>query len=226
MPWDELSLYIYNLSHPVIPVRANGFCFLHAVDMALSCDHDDVVTFESIESTILGHLAANVNYYNLFHTGDVLRNAERHSKFRTYCDNVLNVIVVATARTLKLNLTIYQKGPKGDIQILEHTTHATGKEVHLKFTYDPSNMANNHYEAILLLNKHMGRNTEEKVTIESPCPSTFEQPITLDDADDMTDLTDDSEMTTVQLPDSVQYNPSDNESQFPTHFFVNTAAVM
>ena len=39
------------------------------------------------------------------------------------------------------------------IQILEDNTHATAKEAQLKFTCDPSNVANNHYEAILLLDK-------------------------------------------------------------------------
>ena len=87
-----------------------------------------------------------------------------------FCDNVLDVIVVTTARALKLNLTIDQKGLKGNIQILKHTTHATGKEVHLKFTCGPLNAANNHYEAILLLNKPTERNMEE-VTIKSTLSS-------------------------------------------------------
>ena len=64
----------------------------------------------------------------MFHTGDVLKDAKRFFKFGTHCDNALDVIVVATARALKLNLTIYQKGLKGNIQILKHTTHATAKE--------------------------------------------------------------------------------------------------
>ena len=153
MPWDQLSLYIYNLSCQVIPVRTKGFCFLHAIDMVLCMAHDEVVRFDNMESTILGHLGANINYYKLFHTGDVLKDAEMYFKSGMYCDNVLDPIVVATARALKLNLTIYQKGPKVHIQILKHTTHATGKEVHLKFPCDPSNVANNHYEAPLLLNK-------------------------------------------------------------------------
>ena len=34
-------------------------------------DHDEVVTLDSMESTILGHLVPNVKYYKLFHTGDV-----------------------------------------------------------------------------------------------------------------------------------------------------------
>ena len=89
--------------------------------MALSCDHDKVLTFDSMESTIQGHLAPNVRYYKLFHTGDVLKDTERYFKFGTYCDSVFGVIVVAAAIALKLNLTIHQKGLKGNIQILKHT---------------------------------------------------------------------------------------------------------
>ena len=51
--------------------------------MVLYMDHDEVVTFNSMESTILGHLAASVNYYNLFHIGDILNDAERYLKFGT-----------------------------------------------------------------------------------------------------------------------------------------------
>ena len=167
--------------------------------MVLYMDHDEVVTLDSMESSILSHLAFSINYYKLFHTRDVLKDAEKYFKYGTYCDNVLDIIVVSTARALNLNLTIYQKGPKGNIQILKHTTHATAKEAHLKFTSDPSNETDNYYEAILLLNKSTERHTEQEVTIEeSPCPSTLMQPTSLDDADDVIDLADDSEITTSQ----------------------------
>ena len=119
-----------------------------------------------------------------------------------------------------MNLKIYQKGPTGNIQILKHITHATAKEAHLKFTCDPSNVANNHYEAILLLDEP----TDEEVAIESPCPSTLEQPICLDDADDVIDLTDDSELTTSEPSDSLQNKTSDNELQFPMHLFLKMEA--
>ena len=206
-----------------MPVRAYGFCFPHAVDMVPCCDHDEVLTFNSMESTILGHLAANVKYYEWFPTGDVLKDAERYSKFRNYCDNGLDIIVIATTRALKLSLIMYQKGPKGNIQILEQTKHATGKEVHLKFTWE-SHLANNHHEAILLLHKPAERHREDVVTIESPCSSTLEQPISQDDADDVVDLKDDSEMTAIHQLELVQYSTSNNELQFPTYLFVNIAA--
>ena len=88
------------------------------------------------------------------------------------------------------------------IQILEYITHATAKEIHLKFTHDPSNLASNHYDSILLLEEPTLRNTNEEVTVESPCPRTIEQPICLDDVD-VIDLTDDSEITTSKQPEVV-----------------------
>ena len=113
-----------------------------------------------------------------------------------------------------MNLTIYQKGPKGNIQILEHTTDARAKEAHLTFTCDPSNVASNHYQAILLLNKPTESHTEEELTIESPHPSTFEQATSLHDADDAINLRDDSKMITSQQLDSLQNKTSNNELQF------------
>ena len=41
---------------------------------------------------------------------------------------------------------------------------------------------------------------------------------------DVIDLTDHSEMTTSEQPESLQNNTSDNELQFPMHLFINTEA--
>ena len=127
-----------------MPIRGNWFCFLNAIDIVLYSNHNVVVTFSGLESTILGYLAADVKYYKWFHRGDMLMDTERYFKLGSYCDNVLNVIIIATTRALKSNLTVYQKEPKGNIQILEQTTCMTGKEVHLKLTWDPHNLAHNH----------------------------------------------------------------------------------
>ena len=99
-----------------MPLRNDGFCFLNAIDMVLYCDHNERLTYDSLESTILGHLAANVMYYKLLHTGDMLKDAERYFTFESYCDNVLDVIIIiTTTRALRLNLSIYHKGTKGNI---------------------------------------------------------------------------------------------------------------
>ena len=222
MPWDRLPQFIYKLQCQVIPNRADGFCFLHAVCLTVCMDHGEEMTLAKLQSSILDHMATNVNYYKHFHTGNVLKDVKRYFKFGTYCNSIVDLIVVATARALNMNLKIYQKGPLGNIQILEHITNATAKEIHLKFTHDPSNVANNHYDSIMLLEEPTPRHTDEEVKIESPCPSTIEQPICLDDAD-VIDLTDDSEMTTSKQPES-SHNSTSDELQFPMHLFINTEA--
>ena len=83
------------------------------------------------------------------------------------------------------------------------------------------NVASNHYDSILLLEEPTPCHTHEEVTIESPCPSTIEQRICLDD---VINLTDDSEMATSEQPESLQNNTSDSELQFPMHLFINTEA--
>ena len=101
--------------------------------MLLYCDHNEVVTFDSLESTILGHQAANIKYYEWFHTGNMLKDAERYLKFEAIV-TMYSMFLLLFLQQKNLSLTVYQKVPKGNIHILEQTTHATGKEFHLKFT--------------------------------------------------------------------------------------------
>ena len=67
--------------------------------------HDEMVTLDKMESSILDHMASNVNYYKLFRTGHVLKDVQRYFKFGTHCDNVFDLIFVAMATALNLNLT-------------------------------------------------------------------------------------------------------------------------
>ena len=83
--------------------------------MTVCMDHDEEMTLGKLQTSILDHMAANVNYYKQFHTGNVLKDVKRYFKFGTYCDSVVDLIVVAMARALNMNLKIYQKGPMGNI---------------------------------------------------------------------------------------------------------------
>ena len=68
MPWDQLGIYVYNLGCQVMSVRGDGFCVLNDVDLVLYCDHNKLVTHDSLAHNILGHLAANMHYYEWFDT--------------------------------------------------------------------------------------------------------------------------------------------------------------
>ena len=61
----------------------------------------------------------------------------------------------------------------------------------------------------------------EVFTYRKEVQSTCHQLITQDDADEVTDLTGDSETTSMQYPEFVQYNKNNNELQFLTNLFMN-----
>ena len=71
MSWNLLSYFLYRHIHKVHTVRGDGFCFLNAIGMVLYCDYDEIVIIDDIVNIILGYLAANVNYYKGFQTGDI-----------------------------------------------------------------------------------------------------------------------------------------------------------
>ena len=79
-------------------------------------DHDEDMTLGKLKSSILDHMAANVNYYKQFHTENVLKDMKRYFKFGTYCNSIVVLIVVAMARALNMNLKIYQKGSLGKVR--------------------------------------------------------------------------------------------------------------
>ena len=102
--------------------------------MVLYSDYNEIVALDSLASNILEHLVANVDYYKQFHTGGILQDSEGYIKFGNYCDNFINVIIIATAAALHMNVSIHQKGPHGNIKFIEQITYIRGREVYLKFT--------------------------------------------------------------------------------------------
>ena len=65
-----------------------GFVSYLAVCLTVCMDHDEKMTLGKLQSSILDHMAANVNYYKQFHTGNVLKDVKRYFKFGTYCNSI------------------------------------------------------------------------------------------------------------------------------------------
>ena len=70
-----------------------------------------------------------------------------------------------------MNLSIYQKGPDGNIQVIEQTTDIRGREVHLKFTQDPQNPSHNYYNAIFQFDNSGWVFDKDKHDIDRPSPT-------------------------------------------------------
>ena len=90
------------------------------------------------------------------------------------------------------NLSIYQKEPNENKQILKQATNNIGREVHLKIYMGPHNLANNHHDFILFFDKPAEISQQDEDDFESPNPTSL-QLIMQDDADEVISLVDDSE---------------------------------
>ena len=71
---DKLPQFIYKLCHQVIPIKDDEFCFLQAVCLTVCMDHDAELSLGKLQSSILDHMEANVDYYQKFHTGNILKD--------------------------------------------------------------------------------------------------------------------------------------------------------
>ena len=93
-------------------------------------------------------------------------------------------------------------------------------EVDLKFIQDPHDPAKNYYDAILLLHKPGKVFDHDEHNFENPSPNSL-QLIMQDYADEVINLTDDSETTFMQHHVYSSYNNNNNDLQFPSHLFMN-----
>ena len=75
-PWNQIGIYPVSLIQNAMPVMGDGFCFVNAKDLVLSCDYGEVVTVDPMANNILEHLATNAYYYKQFHTSDQIWDAE------------------------------------------------------------------------------------------------------------------------------------------------------
>ena len=63
MPWDKLPQLVYKLQCHIVPIMADGFCFLQAVCLTVCMDHEEDMIVGKLQSSILNHMEANTNYY-------------------------------------------------------------------------------------------------------------------------------------------------------------------
>ena len=166
-------------------------------------------------NNILEHLAANADYYKQFHAGDLLGNADGYFKFGNYCDSIIDIIFIVTTKALNMNLSFYQKRPDGNIQAIEQTTDVRVREVYLTCMQDPENTTYNHCDASLLFDK-----PSQLLEIDRSIPT--RQQIMMQQQDfEVIDLTVDFDTNPMQQ--HVYFPYSKNDTQFPTHLFINKA---
>ena len=73
-----------------------------------------------------------------------------------------------------MNFSIYQKEPDGNIQVIEQTTDTRGRDIYMKFIWDPHNPTEIHFDGNLLLHKPGKVFDHDEHNFESPSPTSLQ----------------------------------------------------
>ena len=123
-------------------------------------DHKIPYTCDSVIQIIINKLCTNIMKYVNFHEAEipkesratlhdaVVEDALSFFKYCTYNQNIVDVLVHATADALNLCLYIYQNYDN-NTQIVWVDGDDCVRTIHLKFHRNPMNSEGNHYDAIV-----------------------------------------------------------------------------
>ena len=77
------------------------------------------------------HLAANAEHYKGFHMDNLAWDAESYLKLGNNKGSIVDIIIIADACALHLNLSIYQKGPNDNVQVIQQNSDSKGTYMYL-----------------------------------------------------------------------------------------------
>ena len=133
--WSSLETFIKDLGRERSTVSGNGECFLSSVQIGLESDYGINDTIHQLKEKIMDEVIENADIYKDFHQGQKRALLERtldYLKYRKFTDNVVDVIIPATSKALKVNLYILQRcGTK--VQLIPTECEGSNIDIFLKY---------------------------------------------------------------------------------------------
>ena len=150
----ETDIRKHNLE--IVPIQANGYCFLNSIVTCLLRDYGDTLTLEDYITKIVTHLCQNHRKYSAFHqtscteyaADQLISDALDFFHNGQFLADVVNLLMQITVDALNLELFIYQKN--GNLtQVLHFKLPESDRIVCVRFTHDNLYPGGNHYDAIV-----------------------------------------------------------------------------
>jgi hypothetical protein len=143
-------------------ISGSGYCYMDAVLTSLELDYGDKsYSMQSLMNEIVMELLQNKTTYTHYHPGSdpdhLINSAIQYILQKSYTDDVVDIIVMATMKVLHLKITIFQKGPNGNVIEIDLGPETTSSEKHifLQYTHDTEYAASNHYSSVVLKKKKL-----------------------------------------------------------------------
>ena len=102
-------------------IKANGECFLTSLQLAFEHDYGQRYTLDYLKEEIFEEIKRDSKFYLLFTTGsvqDMLCSTLSYLKYRKYMHSVVDVVVLAASKALKVNLFIFSHNQSEDSVLL------------------------------------------------------------------------------------------------------------
>ena len=115
--WANLETDIRKHNLEIVPIQANGYCFLNSILTCLLWDYGDTLTLEDCITKIVTHLCQNHRKYSAFHqisctkyaADQLISNALDFFRNGQFLTDVVDLLMQITVDALNLELFIYQK---------------------------------------------------------------------------------------------------------------------
>ena len=116
-----------------------------------------ILTLEKLKTIIIAHLIENADKYVEWHKGsadELVYDATQFFTDRDFDTDIVDVLILATADALNVQLFIYKRSIKGKIEILMHGSKTATCRIYLKFSTaatkkHPNYTGANHYDAVV-----------------------------------------------------------------------------
>ena len=153
--WSDFPVVLSHLNHEIQRVQGDGFCFINSVVVALNANSIPA-TFEDVKHMIMREVETNLTFYGHFVHGmrptDVHNRVTAFFNSAAYTDEIVDVIVGASANALSANMHIYSYDTEGRIRVsLYKSALPTALNVLLLFSVTPGshNNLDGHYSPIV-----------------------------------------------------------------------------
>ena len=111
----HLNDYDYKLDY----TEKDGYCFISSLRKCLFHDHSEMYSNDVIGRLITSEIFNNNQYYNRYYSGNVegmLRSLDNYINNGVYSQQVVDIVVLAAAKCLSVNLCIYKNAVASSLQ--------------------------------------------------------------------------------------------------------------
>ena len=158
--WTKLPDHLDAYQYKVENTPKDGYCLISSMRMCLLCDHGEMHTNDVIAELITSEIYNNNQYYIRYYSGDIkemLRSLDMYITQGVYSHQIVDIVVLAAAKCLSVNLCIYKKYGDNAIFYMQPSNPPSAQDIYLWYN-------NEHYDAIISKNSSFQRS--ENATID------------------------------------------------------------